>query len=111
MKKAIVFIPFLVVSIIILNGCTFQHGTSKDYVYGYDTGILWNHLYLKDDHSTCYCFDDPEFIETIEEAQAADRKVLVTYEKYVFRGGLCWSADGYENVVVTKVGIVANEYN
>jgi hypothetical protein len=101
----ILLIPLLL-AMIAISSCTFQHGTSKDYVYGYDKGIIWHHLYLKDDHKTCYCFDNPNFIATLKTAQEMNEKVIVTYETYLLRGMLCTSAEGYENVIVTDVKLM-----
>lgn len=104
----------LLVGILLLFGCTLQHGTSRDVVQGYDKGILWSHMYLKNDHSTCYCFNNQEFIKTFDESQLTQKEVIVTYEKYIVKGSLCNCDDKYEKVIVTNVkfaGNMTNEYN
>lgn len=104
MKQLLILMALVVM--LTTAGCTFQQGTSKDYVYGYDKGIIWHHLYLKDDHKTCYCFDNPEFIATLKLAQEMNEKVIVSYETYLIRGSLCTAAEGYENVIVTDVKLM-----
>lgn len=101
MKK--VLIVGLVLSLFLLSGCTFQHGTSRDIVQGFDKGILWYHAYLKNDHKTAYCFDNPYWTDILNVAQRSQKEVIVTYEIYALRGKLCMSGEGYESVVITNV--------
>lgn len=86
-----------------LVACTVQRGTSTDTIYGTDYGILWHHLYLKNDHSTVYCYDD-FYDQQIQEARKANATVTVTYEKNILgKGTLCSAGEQYEPVVVTGV--------
>lgn len=97
----------IVVLLLMLAGCTFQSGSTRDYASGWDEGILWYHAYLKNDHSTAYCFDDSVMRETFEYAKRNGKEVVVEYETYLFRGALCSANKNYETVVVTKVWIIA----
>lgn len=92
--------------LLLFTGCTFQHGTSRDIVQGWDSGILWNHMYLKNDHNTCYCFDNPQFVQIFDESQKTQKEVIVTYETYLVRGGLCSASEKYETVIITDVEFV-----
>ena len=87
-------------------GCEYQKGNSNDTVYGYDKGLLWNHLYLTNDHTTCYCFDDQKVISILDSAIATGRKVEVNYGKYLLRGQLCSAPDKYETVVVDSLTLL-----
>jgi hypothetical protein len=98
-----------VVGIIALKNVSTQHGTSKDIVMGYDKGPIWGHAYLKNDHTTAYCFDNDKFIPLLEESQTQDKEVIITYEKYVGRGGLCMASNNYETVVITNVEMANND--
>jgi len=101
---AIVFMAVIILLIVlILKPVSYQHGTSKDIVQGYDKGIIWYHVYLLNDHHTAYCFDDEKFIPLLEQSQKNNEKIIITYEKYVIRGCLCSSSDNYENVIITNV--------
>lgn len=94
---------FLVLcGLLLVAGCTFQSGQSNDRIYGYDKGIIWNHLYLVNDHSTAYCFDDG-FVPSVQKALAENRSVVVHYEKYLVRGSLCSVPENMEAVVVTEI--------
>lgn len=101
MKK--ILLLGILISILIISGCTLQSGTSRDIVQGYDEGIIWNHAYLKNDHSTAYCFDNPSFVDVFQQSQLFQKEVIVTYEKYLFRGALCSVSEKYEKVIVTDV--------
>ena len=91
----------IILLIFLISGCTFQRGTSRDVVQGWDKGIIWYHMYLKNDHTTSYCFDNPQFIEIFDESLKTQREIIVTYETYFFRGGLCSAGDKFDNVIVT----------
>ena len=103
MKKIIVICLIVILALALLSGCTFQHGTTRDIVQGYDQGIIWKHMYLKNDHNTAYCFDDNSFSVIFDEAQKTQKEVIITYETYFFRGFFCSAAEGYEKVIVTGV--------
>ena len=96
-------LPVVLVFALVLTACTFQSGVSTDRIYSYDQGILWNHVYLVNDHSTVYCYDG--FVgNEIERAFEENRTVKLYYEKYLFRGALCQTpGDNWEAVVVTRV--------
>jgi hypothetical protein len=100
--KRIIALCFLI-CILLVSGCALQHGSSRDVVQGWDKGILWYHMYLKNDHTTAYCFDNPEFIKIFDDAQKTQREVIVTYETYLVRGILCSVSDKYEKVIITDV--------
>lgn len=100
-KLFAVLIAFLLISNV--SAIVFQHGSSRDVVQGYDKGWLWYHLYLKNDHTTAYCFDNPSFVSMLEQSQRTQREVIVTYETYLFRGFFCMTSEKYDNVVVTNV--------
>lgn len=99
----IIVLAILIIGAIIFWNTSYQHGTSKDVVQGYDKGILWYHAYLKNDHNTAYCFDDERFIPLLEKSQRENTEVIVSYEKYVIRGSLCSTSENYENVIITKI--------
>jgi len=85
----------------------FNSGTSTDYVYTVEKTKFWHKLYLKDDHTTVYCFDDERFLPILEQARTENKKVVVTYQDYFFRGFLCSS--GNERIgttVITNVEII-----
>lgn len=96
-KLLILFILLFLVS------CTFHSGQSIDTVYSVDKGPLWSHLYLKDDHSTCYCFDNTEWYDMLKEGQKNGTKFVVSYETYLLTGGLCYCGEKFDTVVVTKI--------
>jgi len=96
----------LIIVVMFLTSCTLEKGSSTDYVYGYDKGIVWGHAYLKDDHTTCYCFDDDDMSEQFEYAQSNNVKVKVNYERYITRGFLCNCGEKISTVIITKVEVV-----
>lgn len=103
-----IFIVVTILGVLLLSACGTQHGKSVDTIYGYDTGIVWNHLYLTNDHTTTYCYQDPTLNIILEQALQNKSKVEVTYSKYIIKGSLCQSgtsSDG-ERVVVDNVKIV-----
>lgn len=102
-KKAIYWIVIICLFITNITALTFQHGSSRDLVQGYDKGWLWYHAYLKNDHNTAYCFDNPDFIDILEDSQVNQREVIVTYETYLFRGFFCTTHGNYERVIITNV--------
>lgn len=101
----ITFIILIVILFFLVKNISYQHGTSKDIVMGYDKGVFWYHAYLINDHQTAYCFDDEKFIPLLEQSQKNNQKVIITYEKYYGRGFLCTAADNYERVIITNVEI------
>jgi len=105
----LVFLFLMMIGMILLWNVSYQHGTSRDIVQGYDKGILWYHAYLKNDHFTAYCFDDEKFIPMFDKAQKEQIEVVITYKKYVGRGFWCTTAENYENVIVENVDFVYDE--
>jgi len=103
MKKYIIMM--LIVLVMFLTSCTLESGSSTDYIYGYDKGIVWGHAYLKDDHTTCYCFNDDSIKEMFEYAQTNNVKLKVNYERYLIKGSLCSCGDKMSTVIVTKVEV------
>jgi hypothetical protein len=106
--KKIVFliiINLIVITLFMTNvsAIVFQHGTSRDLVMGYDKGWIWYHAYLKNDHTTAYCFDNPDFIKILDDSQKNQKEVIVTYETYLFRGFFCTVAYHYEKVIIINV--------
>lgn len=99
----------LITVMFLLTGCSYQSGSSTDIPYGWDSGFLWDHLYLTNDHKTVYCFDDSEVRKVLEEAERSQKKVRVVYNKYIFRGFLCYADEKYEKVVVTDIELVNEE--
>lgn len=102
----IIFIIFGGIFMVATWNVSYQSGTSKDKVMGYDVGPIWNHAYLMNDHFTVYCFDNDNFKPIFEEAQRNQKEVIVSYKKYMGRGSLCTSSQTYEPVIVTNVEIV-----
>jgi hypothetical protein len=86
----------------------FNSGTSTDYPYTIEhTKVGWYKLWLKDDHTTVYCFDDERFLPILEQAKAENKKVAVTYQDYFFRGMLCSSgSERIGTTIITGVQIV-----
>lgn len=91
-----------IITLLFLASCTTQHGTSKDRIYGYDTGPVWGHMYLVNDHSTTYCFDKTRE-DIIKEAYDSNRTVMITYEKGPLKAFFCMGQAEQETVVVTQV--------
>jgi len=97
----------LLCAVILMTGCTLQSGFTKDKLHGYDSGVLWNHVYLLNDHTTVYCFDDDRFIPILEQAKNNNNITIeVAYNKYLLRGALCSSGQEMESVVITNIKIV-----
>ena len=86
----------------------FNIGNTTDYVYTVEhTKIGWYKLWLKDDHTTVYCFDDERFIDIIDTAKLDNKKVKVTYQDYWIRGFLCSSGnDKIGTTVVTNIEVI-----
>lgn len=86
----------------------FNNGTSTDYAYSIEnTKVGWFKLWLKDDHSSVYCFDNNNFLPIIKEAQEKNKKVAVSYQDYWFRGFLCSSGnEKIGSTVVTDIKII-----
>ena len=103
--KKILLLSIMMICVV-LSGCTFQHGTTRDIVQGWDKGILWHHMYLKNDHTTAYCFDNLDFTRIFDEAQKTQKEVIITYETYLIRGSLCSTSDKFENVIITNVQFI-----
>lgn len=99
----LIILMLLIFGVILLYGVSYQSGTSKDIVQGYDNGIMWHHAYLKNDHTTAYCFDDERFITILDESQRQNKEVIISYKKYVGRGFFCSTSEKFERVVVTDV--------
>ena len=102
MKKNISYI--MILSLLILTSCS--SGQSKDIIYSVDRGLIHNHLYLKDDHSSCYCFTDENLYNKLKIAQTENKKVIVEYEDDYF--SLCYCGDKFDEVKITNV-IFTNE--
>lgn len=81
-------------------------GSSTDVAYGVEKNKFWSKLYLKDDHKTVYCMDNPDFIQTAQTASELKQKVKVDYQEYVFRGSLCGASQSYDYVVVTNIRVM-----
>lgn len=98
----------IIVAVYLITPLFFNDGTSTDYAYNVEkTKIGWYKLWLKDDHTTVYCFDDERFIEIIEKAKAEDKKINVKYQDYWFRGFFCNSgSDNIGTTVVTDITIL-----
>ena len=94
---------YLLLGLFLLTGCTFQHGSSRDIVQGWDKGIIWYHAYLKNDHTTAYCFDNPDFIKIMDISQKTQKEIILTYETYILRGALCTTSDKFDNVIITNI--------
>lgn len=103
----LIIILFLLFAIPFLIGILFLNkGFSIDYPYNIEKSQFWNKLWLKDDHTTVYCFDNEDFISIIEKAQRENKKIKVSYQEYVFRGALCTSgSERIGTVVVTDIKI------
>lgn len=113
-QEGVIIVGVIVVLGILLIGGFFylvslflNSGSSTDYPYNVEKNAAgWTKLWLKDDHTTVYCFDDERFLPIIEQAKAENKKVTVYYQEYIFRGFFCSS--GNENigtVVVTDIQI------
>jgi len=87
---------------------TQNKGSSKDYAYTVEKTNFWYKLWLKDDHTTVYCFDDDKFLKIIEDAKARDKKVKVTYQDYFFRGFFCTSDIGSDigKTIITDIEVL-----
>lgn len=111
MKRILIFsiLSFLLMSSLV-SAIVFQHGSSRDIIQGYDKGWLWYHAYLKNDHTTAYCFDNPNFAKILKESQRTQKEVIITYETYLFRGTFCWTGEKFNNVIITNVEFV-NQIN
>jgi hypothetical protein len=105
MNKILIII--ILSSMILFTGCTLQSGYTRDKLHGYDYGILWNHLYLLNDHSTVYCFKD-DLIPVIESINNNDT-IQVYYESYLVYGILCSSGQSMESVVITDIKIIGDD--
>jgi hypothetical protein len=118
-KRGGLFLEFFVVLIMIIAILGFltlivalfsipflSHGSSVDVAYGVEENSFWNKLYLKDDHKTVYCIDDNRLLQIAKNASLNKQKVEVTYQEYVFRGGLCNFDDKYSGVVVRNIEVI-----
>jgi uncharacterized protein (UPF0333 family) len=85
-----------------------NHGTSTDYAYSVEkSNVGWNKLWLKDDHTTVYCFDQDNFLEIIKKAQNENKKVKVTYQDYFIRGFFCSSGnDKIGETIITNIEVI-----
>ena len=95
-------IYLLIIGMLLFSACTLQSGISTDRIYGYDKGIVWNHLYLTNDHTTTYCFEDYQ-LQQIKDAYELNKTVKIEYERYVIKGFWCQAQQNQEAVVVTKI--------
>jgi len=102
-KIIILILGILILSPIFVSALTFQHGSSRDITQGYDKGWIWYHAYLKNDHTTAYCFDNPDFVDILKESQETQREVIITYETYAFRGFFCMTSEKFDNVIITDI--------
>lgn len=110
-KKGLVgFIMILLIILGIIGGAyvyfliTKNVGSSTDYVYTVEKTNFWHKLFLKDDHSTVYCFDDEKFLDIIKKAQDDNKKIKITYEDYFIRGFFCSSGkDNIGTTIITDV--------
>jgi hypothetical protein len=82
-----------------------QEGKSTDYVYTIEQGKIsgWHKLYLKDDHKTIYCFDNPTYVELLKTAQEKNIKVTVYYKEYLIKGALCGAPTNVDAVVAYNI--------
>ena len=113
------FVEFLLAGAIILLLCAgvigfvallsipfLNSGSSTDIAYGVEKNSYWSKLYLRDDHKTAYCIDNPDLIAIAEKASVEKQKVKVSYQEYVFRGSLCFVGEKYSSVVVTNIEVI-----
>lgn len=107
-----VFIILIIVVGIIIGGIFIaQHflnsGVSTDYPYSIEKNKIWSKLWLKDDHTTVYCYDDDSFTPTLEDAKERGKKVNVYYQEYILRGFFCSSGNGKIGTsIITKVEVL-----
>jgi hypothetical protein len=87
---------------------TKNKGMSTDYPYTVEhTAIGWYKLWLKDDHTTVYCFKDIKLLDVINKAKAENKKIEVYYQDYLFKGTFCTSGnDKISTTVVTNIEVV-----
>lgn len=104
-------IIFILIVLVIVGGLWIyslflNKGVSTDYPYNIEKSQFWNKLWLKDDHTTVYCFDDERFIPIIDKAKLENKKINVYYQEFMFRGFLCTSgSDNIGTVVITDIKI------
>lgn len=93
--------------VLLITYITLNKGNSNDYVYGYEKQAFfgWYKLYLKDDHKTVYCFDDPSMANLLDFAKSENKKVNVNYQEYIFRGFFCMGSEKYDSVVVNSINV------
>lgn len=85
-----------------LVGCTTQMGSSRDVIYGYDQGPAWNHMYLKNDHTTTYCFDN-RLLDKVKAYYDNQTVVKISYAKGTFYTGVCMGQGNSEVVLVNDI--------
>jgi hypothetical protein len=106
----IIGLALIILAIYFIAPLFFNSGTSTDYPYTVEhTKVGWYKLWLKDDHTTVYCFDNERFLPIIEQAKIENKKVAVTYQDYFFKG--FWCSSGSERIgktVITNIEIVNN---
>lgn len=97
-----------IVGILLVVPLFFNSGTSTDFAYSIEnTKVGWYKLWLKDDHTNVYCFDNNNFLPIIKEAQEKNKKVAVSYQDYWIRGSLCSSGnEKIGSTVVTDIKII-----
>lgn len=115
-KKAAVFGVFVIVMVVLmavvlivygvisLSHVKTQSGQSVDYVYSVETGQLsrWHKLWLTNDHTTVYCFENLSFVPVLQDAQDKNIKVKVFYDEYFFKGVTCSTENSNIGIVVVS---------
>ena len=103
----VIFILFIIGLIMWVSTLFLNNGSSTDYPYNIEQSKFWNKLWLKDDHTTVYCFDDEKFLDIINKAKIENKKIKVSYQEYLFRGFLCSSgSDNIGEVVITDIEVI-----
>lgn len=103
----IIIIALLIGGVLFMATLFLNEGSSTDYPYNIEQSRYWHKLWLKDDHTTVYCFDDERFISIIEQAKQSNKKIKVSYQEYLFRGFLCSSgSDNIGEVVITNIEVL-----
>ncbi|MCK9370045.1 hypothetical protein M0R04_09090 [Candidatus Dojkabacteria bacterium] len=110
------FIIFLIIILVLgflaytLYGMVKQTGNSTDYIYTIEHGDFsgWNKIWLKDDHTTMYCYDNDNLTSILTQAQIDNKKVKVYYAEYIGRGWLCSTgSDNIKQVIITKIEVLS----
>lgn len=97
------FIGLILLSAIIIGGCTVQSGSVNDKVFSVDKGIVWDHVYFVNDHSTTYCLDK-DAVDDYNFLKNSNSTVRVDYNKnFMGEGFFCSGQGESETVIITKV--------